>query len=228
MQDHETDPTTDKPAREPGDLAHELGNRLAAIIAFSHLIRTDPRLPDDLHEQADLLATEAARTRDLVAEILERTADRDGTTGSTGSDVAAAPTAPSAAATPAAPARILVVDDEPAIREFLARILRRIGHEPVLAGDGAAALAIVRDDPPDAILCDHRMGAMSGAAFNDAVAKVAPALAGRFAFMTGDVTNPELRAVADARGIPLLAKPFDIESVELTVAGILASRPGAG
>jgi len=222
VQDHETDPATDKPARAPGDLAHELGNRLAAIIAFSHLIRTDPRLPADLHEQADLLATEAARTRDLVAEILERTEGRAGT------PVRAAAVAPTTTpTTPAAarivPARILVVDDESAIREFLARILRRIGHEPVLAGDGAAALAIVRDDPPDAILCDHRMGAMSGAAFNDAVAKVAPALAGRFAFMTGDVTNPELRAVADARGIPLLAKPFDIESVERTVAAILAT-----
>ena len=220
MQDDETDPATDKPARAPGDLAHELGNRLAAIIAFSHLIRTDPRLPADLHEQAGLLATEAARTRDLVAEILERTEVRDGTTGGA---TAPAPTARSTPVTPIVPARILVVDDEPAIREFLARVLRRLGHEPVLAGDGAAALAIVRDDPPDAILCDHRMGAMSGAAFSDAVAKVAPALAGRFAFMTGDVTNPELRAVADARGIPLLAKPFDIESVERTVAGILAS-----
>jgi len=220
VQDHETDPATDKPARAPGDLAHELGNRLAAIIAFSHLIRTDPRLPADLHEQAGLLATEAARTRDLVAEILERTEGRDGTAEG---GAAPAPTARSTPVTPIVPARILVVDDEPAIREFLARVLRRLGHEPVLAGDGAAALAIVRDDPPDAILCDHRMGAMSGAAFNDAVAKVAPALAGRFAFMTGDVTNPELRAVADARGIPLLAKPFDIESVERTVAGILAS-----
>jgi CheY-like chemotaxis protein len=219
VQDHETDPATDKPARAPGDLAHELGNRLAAIIAFSHLIRTDPRLPADLHEQAGLLATEAARTRDLVAEILERTEGRDGTPGRA---AAPAPTARSTPVAPIVPARILVVDDEPAIREFLARVLRRIGHEPVLAGDGAAALAIVRDDPPDAILCDHRMGAMSGAAFNDAVAKVAPALAGRFAFMTGDVTNPELRAVADARGIPLLAKPFDVESVERTVARILA------
>ena len=219
MQDHETEPATDKPTRAPGDLAHELGNRLAAIIAFSHLIRTDPRLPADLHEQAGLLATEAARTRDLVAEILERTEGRDGTPGRA---AAPAPTARSTPVAPIVPARILVVDDEPAIREFLARILRRMGHEPVLAGDGAAALAIVREDPPDAILCDHRMGAMSGAAFNDAVAKVAPALAGRFAFMTGDVTNPELRAVADARGIPLLAKPFDVESVERTVARILA------
>jgi len=219
VQDHETDPATDQPTRSAADLAHELGNRLAAIIAFSHLIKTDPRLPADLHDQADLLAAEAARTRDLVAEVLAMAEGRTDLPSASSPPVAAATTSPA----PPTPARILVVDDEPAIREFLARILRRIGHEPVLAGDGAAALAIVRDDPPDAILCDHRMGAMSGAAFNDAVAKVAPALAGRFAFMTGDVTNPELRAVADARGIPLLAKPFDIESVERTVAAILGS-----
>ena len=219
MQDHETDPATDQPTRSAADLAHELGNRLAAIIAFSHLIKTDPRLPADLHDQADLLAAEAARTRDLVAEVLAMAEGRTDLPSASSPPLAAATTSPA----PPTPARILVVDDEPAIREFLARILRRIGHEPVLAADGAAALAIVRDDPPDAILCDHRMGAMSGAAFNDAVAKVAPALAGRFAFMTGDVTNPELRAVADARGIPLLAKPFDIESVERTVAAILGS-----
>jgi CheY-like chemotaxis protein len=219
VQDHETDPATAQPTHTAADLAHELGNRLAAIIAFSHLIRTDPRLPADLHDQADLLAAEAARTRDLVAKVLALNEGWNDIPPATSPPHEAA----SAVAAMTTPARILVVDDEPAIREFLARILRRIGHEPVLAGDGAAALAIVRDDPPDAILCDHRMGAMSGAAFNDAVAKVAPALAGRFAFMTGDVTNPELRAVADARGIPLLAKPFDIESVERTVAAILGS-----
>jgi len=219
VQDYETDPATDPPTRTAADLAHELGNRLAAIIAFSHLIRTDPRLPADLHDQADLLAAEAARTRDLVAEVLALAEGRADVAPATSPPDEAGPASPA----PATQARILVVDDEPAIREFLARILRRIGHEPVLAADGAAALAIVRDDPPDAILCDHRMGAMSGAAFNDAVAKVAPALAGRFAFMTGDVTNAELRSVADARGIPLLAKPFDIESVERTVAGILGS-----
>ena len=201
----------------------ELGNRLAAIIAFSHLIRTDPRLPDDLHEQADLLATEAARTRDLVAEILERTGGRDGS-----------PEPRKASPRPRHRRRQPRSPPPPPPGSSSSTTSRRsatsspgscagLGHEPVLAGDGAAALAIVRDDPPDAILCDHRMGAMSGAAFNDAVAKIAPALAGRFAFMSGDVTNPELRAVADARGIPLLAKPFDIESVERTVAGILAS-----
>lgn len=233
MQEPEAEPTTAEastPAADSGgpasaprpdlaELSHELGNRLASIIAFSHLIRTDPRLPDDLHDQAELLVEEAGRTRDLVARVLDAA---NAVAPSTAPPALAAAAATSAGRS--ASARILVVDDEPAIREFLARILRRIGHEPLLAADGAAALAFVRaDPPPDAILCDHRMGAMSGAAFNDAVAKVAPELAHRFAFMTGDVTNPELRAVAAARGIPLLAKPFDIESVERTVAGILGS-----
>jgi CheY-like chemotaxis protein len=222
VQDPEAEPTTDEAttsATDFAELSHELGNRLASIIAFSHLIRTDPRLPDDLHDQAGLLEEEAGRTRDLVARILDAASPSGRTAATTGSHAEDPSTAP------AANARILVVDDEPAIREFLSRILRRIGYEPLLAGDGAAALAIVRaDPPPDAILCDHRMGAMSGAAFNEQVAKIAPSLARRFAFMTGDVTNPELRAVAEERGIPLLAKPFDIESVERTVAGILEAE----
>jgi CheY-like chemotaxis protein len=118
--------------------------------------------------------------------------------------------------------RILVVDDEPAIRDFLGRMLGRIGYEPVVAADGDEALEIVRSDPPDAILCDHRMAGMTGAAFNDAVAATSPDLARRFAFMTGDVTNPDLRAIATARGVALLAKPFDMTSVQATLERILA------
>ena len=211
MPDPETDPAP--LGRRRADLRHELGNRLASIVAFSHLIRTDPRLPVDLHDQADLLVQEADRTRALVEEIL----DSGAVTG-----VAASPSsarAPSDARR--ASARILVVDDEPAIRDFLSRILSRIGYEPVLAADGDEALEIVRTAPPDAILCDHRMAGMTGAAFNDAVSERWPELARRFAFMTGDVSNPSLRSIADARGAVLLAKPFDIESVERTVAEIL-------
>ena len=119
------------------------------------------------------------------------------------------------------PWRVLVLDDEPAIREFLSRILRRGGHEPVLASDGRTALEIVKNDPPDAILCDHRMAGMSGTDFHVAVADINPELARRFVFMSGDVLNPELSDFAVARGITLLAKPFDIESVDRTVARIL-------
>jgi CheY-like chemotaxis protein len=123
-----------------------------------------------------------------------------------------------------APPRILVLDDEPSIREFLARTLVRYGYEPVLAGDGPAALEIVRSDPPAAILCDHRMAGMSGTEFHAAVGAIAPELSRRFAFMSGDVLNPELREFAAARGVHLLAKPFDLSTVQMVVGALLEER----
>jgi two-component system response regulator GlrR len=120
---------------------------------------------------------------------------------------------------------VLVLDDESAIREFLGRALRRAGYEPMLAASGAMALDMIRAEPPDAILCDHRMAGMNGTAFHDAVAGIAPRLGRRFAFMSGDVLNPELREFAKARGILLLGKPFDLASVGRTVAALLEAQP---
>jgi PAS domain S-box-containing protein len=125
------------------------------------------------------------------------------------------------------PMRVLVLDDETAIREFLGRALRRAGYEPLLAPTGAEALEMIRHESPDAILCDHRMAGMNGTEFHDAVAATDSELSRRFAFMSGDVLNPELREFATARGILLLAKPFDIATVGRTVAALLGSDPAA-
>jgi PAS domain S-box-containing protein len=122
-------------------------------------------------------------------------------------------------------ARVLVLDDEPSIREFLARVLVRNGYQPVLAGTGAEALEIVRTAPPAAILCDHRMAGMSGTEFHDQVGRIAPDLARRFAFMSGDVLNPELREFAETRGVLLLAKPFDVNVIDGLVARLLTGTP---
>ena len=132
--------------------------------------------------------------------------------------------ATSPATTSAHPFRILVLDDEPSVREFLARALGRFGYEPVVASSGAAALAIIASDPPAAIICDHRMAGMSGTEFHAAAGKLAPPLSRRFAFMSGDVLEPQLRAFAEERGILLLAKPFDLAAIE-AVAEALVGKP---
>jgi PAS domain S-box-containing protein len=138
-----------------------------------------------------------------------------------GSPLAGAAGPLQAASSTSMAARILVLDDEPAIRDFLARVISRNGWTPILASTGVAALDIVRSDPPDAVLCDYRMAGMSGIEFHDAVAELQPTLARRFAFMSGDVLNPELREFATARGVPLLAKPFDIATAAAMVRGLL-------
>jgi two-component system response regulator MprA len=56
----------------------------------------------------------------------------------------------------------LVVDDEPAVRDSLARSLRFEGYEVSLAGDGEQALASAMTRPPDVIVLDVLMPRLDG------------------------------------------------------------------
>ena len=58
--------------------------------------------------------------------------------------------------------RILVVDDEPAVRESLRRALRLEGYEVELAADGQEALDVVHANGPDAMLLDVSMPRLDG------------------------------------------------------------------
>ena len=60
------------------------------------------------------------------------------------------------------PRRILVVDDEPKIREVVAAYLRRDGFEVIEAGDGPAALAKFAAGPIDLVVLDIMMPGMDG------------------------------------------------------------------
>ncbi|MDB5955422.1 response regulator [Ramlibacter sp.] len=58
--------------------------------------------------------------------------------------------------------RILVIDDEPAIRQVIAAPLRRAGHEVELAAGGHEALARLAQGGIELALCDLSMPDMSG------------------------------------------------------------------
>src|SRR5579859_7936691 len=58
--------------------------------------------------------------------------------------------------------RILVVDDDPAVRRSLEHALRRDGYEVAVAADGAAALAEHARTPPDAVVLDVMMPEPNG------------------------------------------------------------------
>ncbi|MDB5294530.1 MAG: hypothetical protein JWO31_513 [Phycisphaerales bacterium] len=61
-------------------------------------------------------------------------------------------------------ARILVVDDTDSIRLGLSLLLRRAGHEPLLAAGGADALDLLAGTRPDLILLDLSMPEVDGLA----------------------------------------------------------------
>ena len=142
-----------------------------------------------------------------------------------GGDVVASMSMPPAAARstarPCEPARILVLDDERPIRMLLEKWLRASGFEPVIASTGDEAVELVRVGPFDAVLCDHRMAGMNGTEVYQAVVGLRPELAHRFVFMSGDVLNPQLREFVQEHGVGLLPKPFDLDTVQRTLDGVL-------
>ena len=60
------------------------------------------------------------------------------------------------------PARILVVDDEESILQFVSYNLRKEGYEVTVAPDGDTALALVADSPFDLIVLDMRLPGRDG------------------------------------------------------------------
>ena len=59
-------------------------------------------------------------------------------------------------------AKVLVIDDEAAVRQSIAAYLEDSGFETVQAGDGRAGVACIGRDNPDVVLCDLRMPGMDG------------------------------------------------------------------
>src|SRR6266702_2471967 len=54
--------------------------------------------------------------------------------------------------------RVLVVDDEPKMQRVLEMLLRKLGHEVLLAADGQAALTLAQSVPVDLVMTDLHAG----------------------------------------------------------------------
>src|SRR6058998_3159691 len=85
--------------------------------------------------------------------------------------------------------RVLIVDDEEAVRRPMARFLGRRGAQVDEAPDGAEALARLGAQQPDVILVDLRMPRMSGVELYEQLEETRPELAARVLFLSGDISQ---------------------------------------
>ena len=121
-------------------------------------------------------------------------------------------------------AAVLVVDDEPANRDSLGRLLQRLGYRTRVASGGLEALATIEQETPDAIISDVHMPGLDGAGLYEALAAHRPALAARTAFMSGDAgEDPACRDLIE-RGCVVLRKPFELSELHSVVETLLAKK----
>jgi PAS domain S-box-containing protein len=117
---------------------------------------------------------------------------------------------------------VLVVDDEPAIRDVVYRILTQAGHRVMTAAGQTQAIGILRNPavPVDLLLTDVVMPGMTGEEFAAQVEAVRPGTS--VLFMSGYEQPP---AVAGAQVLP---KPFSRAALLAQVGRLLVAHPGSG
>ncbi|MEI8257015.1 MAG: response regulator [Deltaproteobacteria bacterium] len=122
-------------------------------------------------------------------------------------------------------AKILLIDDEPAMLRVLGRVIAR-SHTVYSARSGEVALALVDQHGAtlDLILCDVILAGTNGVTLREAVAARVPSLAGRFVFMTGGGADRALRARLEATGVPLLEKPLEPDALLEFITARVTSR----
>jgi CheY-like chemotaxis protein/two-component sensor histidine kinase len=104
--------------------------------------------------------------------------------------------------------RVLVVEDEPDVREIISDVLEHDGHSVDVAASGDLALQKIRRQRYDVILSDIRMPGMDGPGFYRALSDTKPEQIRGLAFITGDTLSPQAREFLNASERPYLEKPL--------------------
>jgi len=118
--------------------------------------------------------------------------------------------------------QILVVEDEPDLREILVMVFEQEGSQVFSAKDGSEALKIMQTENPDFVLSDVRMPKVDGIQFLETIRKRHPSQPPIF-LATGfaDIDEPQaLRKGA----VSLIAKPFNINDLFALIEDKLMGR----
>lgn len=122
--------------------------------------------------------------------------------------------------------RALVVDDDPAIRRALRKLLAKADIDAVEAASALEAFDVLAADGRiDAVVCDVVMPGIDGVAFYDAVLRTTPGLRRRIVFLTGAADDPGVHRSIEQRGVPLVSKLSDLQIVVDAVKLALLTTP---
>ena len=120
---------------------------------------------------------------------------------------------------------VLVVDDEPTIRMLIVEVLREAGYVAVEAFDAQSALRALESlSRIDLLVTDVGLpGGLNGRQIADAARVKRRDL--KVLFITGYAENAALGGGILERGMSVVAKPFEIESLARKIAELMAERP---
>ncbi|MGQ0667119.1 MAG: response regulator [Nitrospiraceae bacterium] len=117
---------------------------------------------------------------------------------------------------------VLVVDDDPLVCDLLVQFLSLRGYRALGVNDGHAALRMVEDTPPDAILLDMIMPGISGVEVLEALREME--YPGGIIIMTGSHNDEYLEEAWALGPQEVLVKPVDLERLLTAIQLVLVCR----
>jgi two-component system probable response regulator PhcQ len=113
---------------------------------------------------------------------------------------------------------VLIVDDEPALLDAMALVLRKEPYRVITASSAAHALAILRDNPVEVVVTDERMPGMSGSKFLSIVRAEHPSTVRVMLTGEGDLATAS-RVVHESEPYRLLFKPAEPRELKAVLLG---------
>ncbi len=121
---------------------------------------------------------------------------------------------------------VLVVEDEPSLRELMKEILKEHGYHPLTAKDGKEAVRLLKDRGGriDLVITDLVMPRMGGKELYEWALGAYPSIP--FIFVSGYAPTEEVRDFISKRGLPFIGKPFGPTEFLRKVEEVLSQRSG--
>lgn len=118
---------------------------------------------------------------------------------------------------PPCPETVLLVDDEPAVRELIRVVLKMNGYRVLEAASGEEALQLIGSSPAPIhlILADVRMPGMTGQELTEQARQRNPEI--KVLLVSGYTNEANFHEWASLRGVGFLPKPFNVEALERAV-----------
>jgi len=116
--------------------------------------------------------------------------------------------------------RVLIVDDDPFVRDVMAMILDGLGYAVAATGDGFGALRWLEAESYDLVISDLKMPGLDGPALYQEILARWPAGGPRVLFSSGFAETSRY-ATAGPVDVPLLFKPFSVTDLREAVDRVL-------
>ena len=118
-------------------------------------------------------------------------------------------------------ARILIVDDEDAVRKYLNRFLNAEGYTVECTNNAYDAFNMIKNNRYGLILLDIKMPGINGIEMYHRLQETSRSLASKVIFITGDVMAPDIKQFISSEKVSCIAKPFDNEQLRNEINNIL-------